>query len=89
MSVSIISCPSCKSLVLSDTIQCPTCKHVLKEEVAVGVASDLPAVERASDEVPCPDCGEKVRSGLVRCWRCGGFLREDIAESYQKMLDGP
>jgi hypothetical protein len=89
MSVSIISCPSCKSLVLSDTIQCPTCKHVLKADLAAGVASDLPAVERASDEVPCPDCGENVRSGLVRCWRCGGFLRADIAESYQKMLDAP
>lgn len=89
MSVSIISCPSCKSLILSDTIQCPTCKHVLKEELAEGVAADLPAVERATDEVPCPDCGEKVREGLVRCWRCGGFLREEIAESYQKMLDAP
>lgn len=89
MSVSIISCPSCKSLILSDTIQCPTCKHVLKEDLAEGVTSDLPAVERASDEVDCPDCGEKVRSGLVRCWRCGGFLKEEIAESYQKMLDSP
>lgn len=89
MSVSIISCPSCKSLILSDTIQCPTCKHVLKEDVAGAGVSDLPAVERATDEVPCPDCGEKVRSGLVRCWRCGGFLREEIAESYQKMLDAP
>lgn len=89
MSVSIISCPSCKSLILSDTIQCPTCKHVLKEELAEGLAADLPAVERAADEVPCPDCGEKVRSGLVRCWRCGGFLKEEIAQSYQKMLDAP
>jgi hypothetical protein len=89
MSVSIISCPSCKSLILSDTIQCPTCKHVMKEELADGLAADLPAVERAADEVACPDCGENVRSGLVRCWRCGGFLREDIAESYQKMLDAP
>ncbi len=89
MSVSIISCPSCKSLILSDTIQCPTCKHVLKEELANGITADLPAVERAADEVACPDCGENVRRGLVRCWRCGGFLREDIAESYQKMLDAP
>ncbi|NQV28431.1 MAG: hypothetical protein HQ518_29105, partial [Rhodopirellula sp.] len=89
MSVSIISCPSCKSLILSDTIQCPTCKHVMKEELAAGSATDLPAVERASDEIPCPDCGENVRNGLVRCWRCGGFLREDIAASYQKMLDAP
>ena len=67
MSVSIISCPSCQSLVLSDTIRCPTCKHILKEELAEGAATDLPAVERATDEVPCPDCGEKVREGLVRC----------------------
>ena len=89
MSVSIIPCPSCKSLILSDTMQCPTCKHVMKEELADGLAADLPAVERAADEVACPDCGENVRSGLVRCWRCGGFLREDIAESYQKMLDAP
>ena len=89
MSISIISCPSCQSLILSDTIRCPTCNHILKEELAEGVASDLPAVERATDEIPCPDCGEKVREGLVRCWRCGGFLREEIAESYQKMLDAP
>ena len=90
MSVSIISCPSCKNLVLSDTVQCPTCQHVLKPEHANANAADLPAVVKAAeDEVECPDCGEQVRSGLVRCWRCGGFLREDIAEKYQKMLDGP
>ncbi|MDA1162501.1 MAG: hypothetical protein O3B13_05340 [Planctomycetota bacterium] len=89
MSVSIISCPSCKSLILSDTIQCPTCKHVMNAELADGLTQDLPAVERAVDEIPCPDCGEQVRKGLVRCWRCGGFLRQDIADSYQKMLDAP
>ncbi len=90
MSVSIISCPSCKSLVLSDTVQCPTCQHLLKEELKDAVPAELPAIVRASeDEVPCPDCGEMVRTGLVRCWRCGGFLREDIAERYQEMLDSP
>lgn len=90
MSVSIISCPSCKNLVLSDTVQCPTCQHVLKPEHESANAADLPAVVKAAqDEVECPDCGEQVRSGLVRCWRCGGFLREDIAEKYQEMLDGP
>ena len=90
MSVSIVSCPSCKSLILSDTIQCPTCQHVKKPEKAAVVVQDLPAVERAaSDLIPCPDCGEEVRSGLVRCWRCGGFLRGEIAESYEKMLDAP
>ncbi len=90
MSVSITSCPNCKSLVLSDTVQCPTCKHVLKKEHGDTPAPDLPSVVRAGeDEVDCPDCGERVRSGLVRCWRCGGFLRQDIAEKYQEMLDAP
>lgn len=90
MSVSIISCPSCKNLVLSDTVQCPTCHHVLKPEQTTANSDDLPSVVRASqDEVACPDCGELVRSGLVRCWRCGGFLREEIAEKYQQMLDAP
>lgn len=90
MSVSIVSCPSCKSLILSDTIQCPTCQHLVKPEKAEGVSPDLPAVERAADDlVSCPDCGEDVRSGLVRCWRCGGFIREEIAETYEKMLEAP
>lgn len=90
MSVSIVSCPSCKSLILSDTAQCPTCQHVIKPEKAAIITQDLPAVGRAAgDVVECPDCGEEVRSGLVRCWRCGGFLRGDIAESYEKMLDAP
>lgn len=90
MSVSIVSCPSCKSLILSDTVQCPTCQHVMKPEKAEAVAHDLPAVERAADDlVSCPDCGEEVRAGLVRCWRCGGFIREEIAETYEKMLEAP
>jgi hypothetical protein len=59
------------------------------EKVAV-IVQDLPAVERAADDlIACPDCGEEVRRELVRCWRCGGFLRGDIAEKYEKMLDAP
>jgi hypothetical protein len=90
MSVSIITCPGCKQLILSDTVQCPMCHHVLDREKATRITTELPTIVRASDdEILCPDCGEMVRAGLVRCWRCGGFLREDIAETYQKMLDGP
>jgi len=90
MSVSIISCPGCKQLILSDTIQCPKCQHVLDEDKVELITTELPAVVKTSDdEVSCPDCGELVRTGLVRCWRCGGFLREEIAETYQKMLDSP
>lgn len=88
MSVSIISCPECKQLILSDTVQCPTCQHVLDAERANSMVVELPSIVKASeDEIPCPDCGEMVRSGLVRCWRCGGFLREEIAEKYQAMLE--
>ena len=88
MSVSIISCPECKQLILSDTVQCPTCQHVLDAERANSMVVELPSIIKASeDEIPCPDCGEMVRSGLVRCWRCGGFLREEIAEKYQVMLE--
>jgi hypothetical protein len=90
MSVSIITCPGCKQLILSDTVQCPTCHHVFDEEKASKITTELPTVVKAAeDEISCPDCGEMVRAGLVRCWRCGGFLREEIAETYQKMLDGP
>ena len=93
MSVSIVPCPSCNSLLLSDTVQCPTCKHILDPERA----TDLPEIRLHSDsdsqsaaaEVECPDCGEMVRSELVRCWRCGAFLRSEIAETYQKMQDKP
>ncbi|MDA0589534.1 MAG: hypothetical protein O3C17_16145 [Planctomycetota bacterium] len=90
MSVSIITCPGCKQLILSDTVQCPTCHHVLDEEKAAKITTELPTIVKASnDEISCPDCGEMVRAGLVRCWRCGGFLREEIAQTYQKMLNAP
>ncbi len=88
MSVSIIPCPSCSSLLLSDTAQCPTCKHILDAERA----TELPEIRLHSDsqnailEIECPDCCEKVRQELVRCWRCGAFLKPEIFESYQKML---
>lgn len=89
MSVSIVSCPNCKNVVLSDTLQCPTCDHLLKPEAELLVPVVDSVARAAADQIPCPDCGEMVRKGLVRCWRCGGFLRSDIAEAYQKMQDGP
>lgn len=89
MSVSIVSCPNCKNVVLSDTLQCPTCDHLLKPEAELLVPVVDSVARAAADRIPCPDCGEMVRKGLVRCWRCGGFLRSDIAEAYQKMQDGP
>ena len=91
MSVSIVPCPKCKSLLLSDTIQCPTCQHLLDPQRA----SDTPTfrlhseTESVADEIECADCGEMVRKELVRCWRCGAFMRSEIAESYEKMQQNP
>lgn len=90
MSVSITSCPSCKTLVLTDTIQCPSCHEVLRSDTVETPTIELAAVSRAAEDmVSCPDCGEMVRGGLVRCWRCGGFLRSEIAEKYQQMQESP
>ena len=91
MGVSIVSCPGCKSLLLSDTVQCPDCNHVLREDVAAQLPSNdqFNVSESDYDQVSCPDCGEAVRKELVRCWQCGGFLREDIATRYQQMQAAP
>lgn len=90
MSVSIASCPQCKSLLLSDTAQCPSCHHVLNPQHGTNLAEQkLHSEVKGSgpDEIPCPDCGEMVRKELVRCWRCGGFLRQEMAETYQRMRE--
>ena len=88
MSVSFVPCPSCQSLLLSDTVQCPTCNHILDPERAADLTGvRLHSEETATQEVPCPDCGEPVRRELVRCWKCGGFLRQQIADSYYKKLE--
>ncbi len=87
MSVSIISCPKCKTLLLSDTAQCPTCQHVFDEVRAAEMASGpLPrAADSVESDVECQKCGEVMRSELVRCWKCGAFTRDEIAASYQQM----
>lgn len=92
MSVSIQSCPSCRTLLLTDTVQCPLCQHVVNPEAAESFAGELPdavAVEDRGDGVECGDCGEVVRPELVRCWRCGAFLRPEIAARFQEMQRNP
>ena len=91
MSVAIVTCPKCKSLLLTDTAQCPTCHHVLHAKKGGEPQSEhklhSEVMGSTSDEVSCPDCGEMCRKELVRCWRCGGFLRSDMAEKYQQMRE--
>lgn len=91
MSVSIIACPSCNTLLLPDTAQCPTCHHVLIESqpTELGAIPGAAAADSSEIEDACPGCNELVRRGLVRCWNCGTFMREEIAQSYQRMQATP
>jgi len=90
MNVAIVSCPKCKSMLLSDTAQCPNCHHVLHVEQKVNMSelkTHSQVMGSSSNEIPCPDCGEMVRKELVRCYQCGAFLRKEMAESYQRMRE--
>ncbi len=90
MSVSLINCPQCNTLLLGDTVQCPKCQHVLDAERAVPIADESASLaEPPGEHDPCPGCGEMVRRGLVRCWNCGTFMRGEIAESYQRLKSSP
>ena len=89
MSVSIVSCPSCQTLVLNDTAQCPNCQLILDPERMADIESTAAPAPRTEPrkrlEDPCPKCGEMVRRGLVRCWNCGEFMRGEIAQAYEQM----
>ncbi len=90
MSVSIVTCPECKSLLLSDTAQCPNCHHMLHKNQTVNLSelkTHSEVMGSSSNEIACPDCGEMVRKELVRCYQCGAFLRKEMAESYQRMRE--
>jgi hypothetical protein len=89
MSVSIIACPSCKSLVLPDTAQCPNCNFVFDEKRAALEPVTIGRVEAPEEEIPCPGCNELVKKGLVRCWNCGTFMQPAIAETYRRMQISP
>ena len=92
MSVSLINCPQCQTLLLGDTVQCPKCHHVLDADRAAPMVDEDAAdslVEPPGEHDPCPGCGEMVRRGLVRCWNCGTFMRGEIAESYQRLKSSP
>jgi len=103
MSESVQSCPSCRTLLLADTVQCPLCRHVvnpdateelgekLSEQLNEQLNEELNGGEIVAERegVECADCGEVVRPELVRCWRCGAFLRPEIAARFQEMQRNP
>ena len=103
MSESVQSCPSCRTLLLADTVQCPLCRHVVNPDATEELGEKLSEKlnEQLNEElnggeivaeregVECADCGEVVRPELVRCWRCGAFLRPEIAARFQEMQRNP
>ena len=91
MTVNILACPSCKSLVLARHGPVPELPLRLRREACHPAEPARPVgrVEAPEEEVPCPGCNELVRKGLVRCWNCGTFMQQDIAESYRKMQISP
>ena len=60
MAVSIITCPTCNTLLLSDTVRCPSCKHVFDAERAAAFPDDpLPSQRKSTTvEDTCRNCGK-------------------------------
>lgn len=91
MDISILTCPQCNAMVLSDAGRCHVCEHVFdqareqQEEIPV-----LPTDDAVAEDLDtCAKCGETYRKGLVRCWNCGAFTREEIEAAYKKMAADP
>jgi hypothetical protein len=89
MSISIVTCPGCGILLLSDTAQCHRCNHVFDQErVEELTLAVLPSDDAVSNDMHnCDSCGEPLRSGLVRCWKCGHYSRGDIGDLAKKQLE--
>lgn len=90
MSIAIVPCPKCNTLLLKDTVQCHRCRHVLRPELAVQFRDvSLPSDSAVQDDLEtCKQCGETYRKGLVRCWSCGAFTRPEIEEAYYRLVRG-
>jgi len=91
MDISILTCPKCNAMVLSDAAKCHVCEHVLDhEKMGDAEIPALPTDEAVADDLEtCAECHETYRRGLVRCWNCGAFTRKEIQEAYQRMTADP
>ncbi len=90
MSISIVACPRCATLLLHDTVQCHRCKHIIRpDRVGELRESALPSDDAVQKDLEkCKQCGETYRTGLVRCWSCGAFTRPEIEAAYYRLLRG-
>ncbi|HUQ72565.1 MAG TPA: hypothetical protein VM165_23760 [Planctomycetaceae bacterium] len=89
MTISIITCPKCNAMVLSDAARCHVCEHNFADQVVEHVPQVLPTDHLIADDLHvCKHCGETYRTGLVRCWNCGKFTREEIKAAYDDLLAG-
>lgn len=89
MTISIITCPECQAMVLSDAVHCHVCNHHFTEGAVVESPPALPTDPLIADDLHiCQHCGETYRTGLVRCWNCGNFTRDEIKAAYDEMVSG-
>uniref|UniRef100_A0A7C2JWQ0 Uncharacterized protein n=1 Tax=Schlesneria paludicola TaxID=360056 RepID=A0A7C2JWQ0_9PLAN len=88
MTISIVTCPQCNAMVLSDAAHCHVCNHSFVEDPGrVAEPHALPTDHLVADDLEtCRHCGETYRTGLVRCWNCGQFTRAEIRAAYDQML---
>lgn len=91
MDISILTCPQCSAMVLSDAARCHVCDHVLDQaRVADEPVPQLPTDDAVAEDLErCESCGETFRRGLVRCWSCGAFTRQEIKDAYSRMASDP
>lgn len=91
MDISILTCPKCNAMVLSDAAKCHVCDHILDhEKMGDAEIPALPTDEAVADDLEtCAECHETYRRGLVRCWNCGAFTRKEIKEAYNRMTADP
>jgi len=87
MNISIITCPQCNAMVLSDAARCHVCDHSFADHASEDVPQVLPTDHLIADDLhTCNHCGETYRTGLVRCWNCGKFTRDEIKAAYDDMV---
>jgi predicted nucleic acid-binding Zn-ribbon protein len=88
MTISIITCPQCNAMVLSDAARCHVCDHTFADDPGhIPEPPTLPSDHLVADDLEtCRHCGETYRTGLVRCWNCGKFTRAEIKAVYDHMV---
>ncbi len=99
MSVSIVPCPKCGTLLLSDTAQCPSCHHVMDNaaaaettpiKVETSSATDVgtpPPAQQAgtppAQQLGTPAPARQDEADEIPCPDCGEMVRKELVRCWQ------